>query len=153
MLGFLHCRNPRETDRPFPEPALFVVNPQVLFVRRYCCKTVFPFAHATCARMRRITSTQAETRLLVHAQGNLHIVDYSNSPFARPDIRILIEGDRLRCRRCVHCQCLCCTSELRHSPGRVGVCHRACDAAAGIRYIQENDYPVRGTYEWEGAMS
>ena len=23
------CRNPRETDRPFPEPALFVVNPQV----------------------------------------------------------------------------------------------------------------------------
>ena len=45
-------RSHRETDRPFPEPALFVVNPQ----------------------------------------GNLHIVDYSNSPFARPDIRILIEG-------------------------------------------------------------
>jgi hypothetical protein len=24
-----HGRNARETDRPFPEPALFVVNPQV----------------------------------------------------------------------------------------------------------------------------
>lgn len=46
-------RSHRETDRPFPEPALFVVNPQ----------------------------------------GNLHIVDYSNSPFARPDIRILVEGE------------------------------------------------------------
>ena len=29
-------------------------------------------------------------------QGNLHIVDYSNSPFARPDIRILIEGALLQ---------------------------------------------------------
>jgi len=29
------------------------------------------------------------------SQGNLHIVDYSNSPFARPDIRILIEGARI----------------------------------------------------------
>ena len=27
---FFVCRNPRETDRPFPEPALFVVNPQVV---------------------------------------------------------------------------------------------------------------------------
>ncbi len=26
-------RNPRETDRPFPEPALFVVNPQVTAMR------------------------------------------------------------------------------------------------------------------------
>lgn len=46
------CRNDRETDRPFPEPALFVLN----------------------------------------TDGKLHIVDYSDSPFSRPDIRILIEG-------------------------------------------------------------
>ncbi|EIE18663.1 hypothetical protein COCSUDRAFT_45149 [Coccomyxa subellipsoidea C-169] len=60
-------RNPRETDQPFPEPALFLLNPD----------------------------------------GEVIIIDYSNSPFARPDLRILVEG---------------------------------------IRYIQENDYPVRGTY-------
>ncbi|KAK9904869.1 hypothetical protein WJX75_004327 [Coccomyxa subellipsoidea] len=60
-------RNPRETDQPFPEPALFLINPD----------------------------------------GEVIIIDYSNSPFARPDLRILVEG---------------------------------------IRYIQENDYPVRGTY-------
>lgn len=60
-------RNPRETDRPFPEPAIILVNPE----------------------------------------GYIQIVDYSNSPFSRPDLRILIEG---------------------------------------IRYIQENDYPIRGTW-------
>eukprot|EP00884_Botryococcus_braunii_P017470 jgi/Botrbrau1/4406/Bobra.105_2s0048.1 len=60
-------RNIRETDQPFPEPALLLLNPD----------------------------------------GELVIVDVSNSPFARPDLRILVEG---------------------------------------IRYIQENDYPTRGTY-------
>lgn len=45
-------RNPRETDHPFPEPALFLLNPD----------------------------------------GELIIIDYSNSPFARPDLRILVEG-------------------------------------------------------------
>lgn len=60
-------RNFRETELPFPEPALFLLNPD----------------------------------------GELQIVDYSNSPFARPDLRILVEG---------------------------------------IRYIQENDYPVRGMF-------
>ncbi|KAK9807767.1 hypothetical protein WJX72_008665 [[Myrmecia] bisecta] len=60
-------RNMREADKPFPEPALFLVDPD----------------------------------------GVLNIIDISNSPFARPDLRILVEG---------------------------------------IRYIQENDYPVRGTY-------
>ncbi|BDA49815.1 hypothetical protein COCOBI_14-4350 [Coccomyxa sp. Obi] len=60
-------RNIRETDQPFPEPALFLLNPD----------------------------------------GEVIIIDYSNSPFARLDLRILVEG---------------------------------------IRYIQENDYPVRGTY-------
>ncbi|KAK9837331.1 hypothetical protein WJX81_006697 [Elliptochloris bilobata] len=60
-------RSKREADHPFPEPALFVLNPD----------------------------------------GELQIIDYSNSPFARPDLRILAEG---------------------------------------IRFIQETDYPVRGTY-------
>ncbi|CAL5220616.1 g2658 [Coccomyxa viridis] len=60
-------RNIRETDQPFPEPALFLLNPD----------------------------------------GEVVVIDYSNSPFARPDLRILVEG---------------------------------------IRYIQENDYPVRGTW-------
>lgn len=46
-------RNPRETDHPFPEPALFLLNPD----------------------------------------GELIIIDYSNSPFARPDLRILVEGE------------------------------------------------------------
>ncbi len=46
-------RNFRETELPFPEPALFLLNPD----------------------------------------GELQIVDYSNSPFARPDLRILVEGE------------------------------------------------------------
>lgn len=46
-------RNFRETEMPFPEPALFLLNPD----------------------------------------GELQIVDYSNSPFARPDLRILVEGE------------------------------------------------------------
>ena len=46
-------RNPRETDQPFPEPALFLLNPD----------------------------------------GEVIIIDYSNSPFARPDLRILVEGN------------------------------------------------------------
>lgn len=45
-------RNIRETDQPFPEPALFLLNPD----------------------------------------GEVVIIDYSNSPFARPDLRILVEG-------------------------------------------------------------
>lgn len=46
-------RNIRETDQPFPEPALLLLNPD----------------------------------------GELVIVDVSNSPFARPDLRILVEGE------------------------------------------------------------
>jgi len=46
------ARSKREADHPFPEPALFVLNPD----------------------------------------GELQIIDYSNSPFARPDLRILVEG-------------------------------------------------------------
>ena len=49
-------RNIRETDQPFPEPALFLLNPD----------------------------------------GEVVIIDYSNSPFARPDLRILVEGDALQ---------------------------------------------------------
>ncbi len=45
-------RSPQETDRPFPEPGLFVVNPQ----------------------------------------GNIHIIDISNAPFARPDLNGVLKG-------------------------------------------------------------
>jgi peroxiredoxin len=45
-------RSPQETDRPFPEPGLFVVNPQ----------------------------------------GCAHIIDISNAPFARPDLRGVLNG-------------------------------------------------------------
>jgi peroxiredoxin len=45
-------RSPEETDRPFPEPGLFVINPE----------------------------------------GNIHIVDVSNAPFARPDLNALVKG-------------------------------------------------------------
>lgn len=45
-------RSPKETDRPFPEPGLFVVN----------------------------------------SEGKLHIVDISNAPFARPDLKSLLAG-------------------------------------------------------------
>lgn len=62
-----HPRNIRETEHPFPEPAMFLMNPE----------------------------------------GKVQVAEYSNSPFCRPDLRIMIEG---------------------------------------IRYIEENDYPVRGTY-------
>lgn len=59
-------RSPQETDRPFPEPGLFVVNPD----------------------------------------GRQQIVDVSNAPFARPDLAGVL---------------------------------------AGIRFVQANDYPIRGT--------
>jgi peroxiredoxin len=65
----LYVSNPRsaqETDRPFAEPGLFVVNPE----------------------------------------GKAHIVDISNAPFARPDLKVI---------------------------------------ANGLKYIQENAYPIRGT--------
>ncbi len=58
-------RSAQETDRPFAEPALFVIN----------------------------------------AAGRLQIVDLSNAPFARPDLEQLL---------------------------------------AGIRFVREKDYPVRG---------
>ena len=45
-------RSPQETDRPFAEPALFVIN----------------------------------------ADGNAQIIDISNAPFARPDLKMLLNG-------------------------------------------------------------
>lgn len=45
-------RSPQETDRPFAEPGIFVVNPE----------------------------------------GVLHLVDISNAPFARPDLKALASG-------------------------------------------------------------
>ena len=45
-------RSPQETDRPFPEPGLFVIN----------------------------------------EKGDLHLVDISNAPFARPDLEALAGG-------------------------------------------------------------
>lgn len=60
-------RSPEETDHRFPEPGLFVINPD----------------------------------------GVLQIVDISNAPFVRPDLDTLISG---------------------------------------LKFVAENDYPVRGTY-------
>ena len=51
-LYISHPRNIRETEHPFPEPALFLINPE----------------------------------------GQVQVAEYSNSPFVRPDLRILIEG-------------------------------------------------------------
>ena len=45
-------RSPEETDRPFPEPGLFGVNPE----------------------------------------GQLQIIDVSNAPFARPDLKMVLNG-------------------------------------------------------------
>lgn len=59
-------RSEQETDRPFPEPGLFVTNPE----------------------------------------GKVHIVDVSNAPFARPDLQGVLNG---------------------------------------LRFIQEKNYPIRGT--------
>ena len=59
-------RSPDETDRPFAEPGVFVLNPS----------------------------------------GRLQIIDISNAPFARPDLRSLL---------------------------------------GGIKFVAENDYPIRGT--------
>lgn len=61
-------RSAQETDRPFAEPAVFVLNPQ----------------------------------------GKLQVVDISNAPFARPDLKGLL---------------------------------------AGLRFIQEKNYPVRGAMQ------
>lgn len=47
-----HPRNIRETEHPFPEPAMFLMNPE----------------------------------------GKVQVAEYSNSPFCRPDLRIMIEG-------------------------------------------------------------
>jgi peroxiredoxin len=65
----LHISNPRsaqETDRPFPEPGLLVVNPE----------------------------------------GKIKIIDISNAPFARPDLNSILKG---------------------------------------VKFIQEQQYPIRGT--------
>lgn len=59
-------RSPRETDRPFPEPGLFIVNPE----------------------------------------GNIQVIDISNAPFARPDLDGVLKG---------------------------------------LKFIQEHQYPIRGT--------
>lgn len=48
-----HPRNIRETEHPFPEPAMFLINPE----------------------------------------GQVQVAEYSNSPFCRPDLRIMIEGE------------------------------------------------------------
>ncbi|UWR23614.1 redoxin domain-containing protein [Sulfitobacter sp. S190] len=61
-------RSPQETDQPFAEPGLFVIN----------------------------------------ADGNIQIVDVSNAPFARPDLETIRNG---------------------------------------IKFIRNNDYPVRGTHK------
>ena len=45
-------RSPQETDKPFAEPALFVINPE----------------------------------------GNIQVIDISNAPFARPDLKALLKG-------------------------------------------------------------
>ena len=68
VLSRLEPRNVRETDQPFPEPALFLLNPD----------------------------------------GEVVIIDYSNSPFARPDLRILVEGMLLTTRH--HVIFVSCTS-------------------------------------------
>jgi len=61
-------RSAQETDRPFPEPGLFVIN----------------------------------------AKGHIQILDVSNAPFARPDLTSL---------------------------------------AGGLKFVRDNDYPVRGTHQ------
>lgn len=45
-------RSPQETDHPFPEPALFVIN----------------------------------------EKGQLHVADFSNNPFVRPELKTLVSG-------------------------------------------------------------
>ncbi|MEM8608849.1 MAG: redoxin domain-containing protein [Myxococcota bacterium] len=62
-----HPRSEKETDHPFAEPGLFVVN----------------------------------------AEGNVQVVDISNNPFVRPDLEQMYSG---------------------------------------LKWIRENDYPIRGTY-------
>jgi len=66
-LYISYPRSDKETDHPFAEPGLFVVN----------------------------------------AEGNVQVVDVSNNPFVRPDIEQMYSG---------------------------------------LKWIRENDYPIRGTY-------
>jgi len=66
-------RSPRETDRPFAEPATFAINPD----------------------------------------GNVQVVDISNAPFSRPDLAALLSGSK---------------------------------------FVQEKQYPVRGTKAWRHDM-
>jgi peroxiredoxin len=71
QLG-LYVSEPRSTDRPFPEPGLFVINPD----------------------------------------NQLQIIDVSNAPFARPDLASLLDG---------------------------------------LKFIQDKDYPIRGTLVHDAA--
>ena len=89
-------RNFRETESPFPEPALFLLNPD----------------------------------------GELQIVDYSNSPFARPDLRILVEGEASQSKS--NC-CMTCMHTLSPATGVAGgtvVCHVW---TLGIRWPAEHE--------------
>ena len=58
-----HPRNIRETEHPFPEPAMFLINPE----------------------------------------GQVQVAEYSNSPFCRPDLRIMIEGEAFTLVYCSFC--------------------------------------------------
>ena len=70
-------RNIRETEHPFPEPAMFLINPE----------------------------------------GQVQVAEYSNSPFCRPDLRIMIEGKfclllfSLAASAC--CASICCALQLQ----------------------------------------
>ena len=59
----------------------------LLFVSPAACNVCISHAHTTVATVSCFKLPPCSC-----SQGNLHIIDYSNSPFARPDIRILIEG-------------------------------------------------------------
>ena len=59
-------RNIRETEHPFPEPAMFLINPE----------------------------------------GQVQVAEYSNSPFCRPDLRIMIEGEHCCCSKVMLLFCL-----------------------------------------------
>lgn len=139
---------------------------------------------------------------MLNPDGELQIIDYSNSPFARPDMRILVEGAQRARGLChMHChsvawrttdhhcrglvivgiderKCLLyssrvfiiieknlCTPEVvtaglqrRRANLSVPLCFTQCvcprvhccelvhTCHVGIRFIQETDYPVRGTY-------
>ena len=85
---------------------------------------------------------------MLNPDGELQIIDYSNSPFARPDMRILVEGAQ---KTLGHVSCAWSSCGMEKSPSRAPPCAVrsrvrrtpwACVTCIAIQWHREQVTPV-----------